>query len=368
MQLTKPKKTLVTLLIASSLIVLLFVLLPVALPFLLAYLLASAAEPGLRWLEKHTPLPRLLRSGICVSLLFLLLGSVLYFLCRVLWGELQSLARQLPNLLARLREPTAQLRQWLEGFAARLPEELGAVLLDCADRLFTGSSMLADALARRLSSLVSGAVAGMPGLVLNVVTTLLATYMSSAALPDVKRFLRARLPAAWAERLSELHRRLGSSLGSWVKAQLKLMGLVFAVLTVGLWLLGVEFALLFGALIAFLDALPVLGAGIILIPWALISFLQAEQRMGFGLLALYAAATLTRTVLEPRIVGRQLGLHPLVTLAAFYLGYRLFGVAGMLLLPICAALTKQLRELVCVSGEASVRVSGEASAGGETPV
>ena len=346
MQAKKWKKPLVTAAAAAGAAALVFLALPTALPFLLAYLLASAAEPGQRYLEKHTPLPRPLRCGLAVSALFLLLGGVLYFLCRVVWGELQALARQLPALLARLREPTAQLRGWLESLAARLPEELGAGLLGWADRLFTGSPLLADALARRLTALVSGAVAGMPGLLLGVVTTVLATYMTSAALPDVKRYLKAKLPAAWAERLSELHRRLGSSLGCWVKAQLRLMGLVFAVLTLGLWLLGVEFALLFGALIAFLDALPVLGSGLVLIPWALISFLQADRQLGFGLLALYAAATLTRTVLEPRIVGRQLGLHPLVTLAAFYVGGRLFGVPGMLLFPIGAGLTGQVREVI----------------------
>ena len=340
------KTLLTTAAVAAALVLSLFVLLPLTLPFLLAYLFAAAAEPGVQALKKHTPLPRWLRSGLCVSVLFVLLGAVLFFFCRVVWGELQSLVRQLPDLLERMQAPTEQLRGWLEGLAGKAPGGLGPALQAWVDRFFTDSSMLAETLARRLTALVTGAVTGMPKLLLTVVTAVLATYMTSAALPDVRKWLKARLPELWARRLSEIRTRIGRTLGSWLRAQLKLLGLVFAVLTVGLWLLGTEFALLFGALIAVLDALPVLGSGVVLIPWALISFLQADQRMGFGLLALYAAAALTRTVLEPRIVGRQLGLHPLLTLASFYLGYRLFGVPGMLLLPICAILTKQVRELL----------------------
>ena len=85
-----------------------------------------------------------------------------------------------------------------------------------------------------------------------------------------------------------------------------------------------------------------LGTGTVLIPWALVSFLQERSGLGFGLLALYGAASLTRSVLEPHLVGRQLGLPPLATLMAFYAGYRLFGVAGMILSPVLAVLVWQL--------------------------
>ena len=106
-----------------------------------------------------------------------------------------------------------------------------------------------------------------------------------------------------------------------------------------------DFFLLLGALIALFDALPVFGAGMILIPWALISFLQSDTRMGFGLIILYGVEALTRSALEPRLVGRQIGLHPLATLLAFYVGYRLMGVLGMILFPIASILIKQLFEL-----------------------
>ena len=87
-------------------------------------------------------------------------------------------------------------------------------------------------------------------------------------------------------------------------------------------------------------ALPVLGTGIILLPWSIVSMVQGNYFLGIGLLGIYCAAVITRSVLEPRLVGNQLGLDPLLTLMFLYGGFRFWGVAGMLLSPILAGIIK----------------------------
>ena len=101
-------------------------------------------------------------------------------------------------------------------------------------------------------------------------------------------------------------------------------------------------ALGIAAVTALIDALPVFGTGTILIPWALALFLQGETKTGIGLVILYGAAALSRQALEPRLVGKQVGLNPVLTLLALYTGYRLLGVGGMIVFPIAAMLFKQL--------------------------
>ena len=317
-----------------------FLLLPLLLPFLLAYGLALAAEPAVAALGRRTRLPRWLRSGLCVTGLFALLGALLCFFGRILWEELLRLVRQLPALLAQLQPALSALRESLEALARRAPETLSAPLIRWIDELFAGGAGLLESLYGFLSGLVSGIVTGVPPLFLSLVTTVIAAYMSSAALPGLKAWLRCHLPAAWQEWLRQARTRAKAVLGGWCRAQLKLIFLVFLLLTLGLWILGVEFPLLFGGLIALLDALPVLGTGTVLIPWALISFLQERSALGFGLLALYGLCSLSRSVLEPHLVGRQFGLPPLATLMAFYIGYRLFGITGMILLPLAALIVK----------------------------
>ncbi len=340
MQLQKYRKPLLTAGMAVLGLSLCFTLLPLLLPFLLAYGLALGAEPAVAALGRRSRLPRWLRSGLCVTGLFLLAGTALWFFGRVLWGELLRLVGQLPALLHQLQPTLSGLRQSLEDLARRAPEALSGPLVRWIGELFAGGAGLLESFYSFLSGLVSGVVTGVPKLFLGLVTTVIASYMTSASLPGVKAWLRRRLPAAWQEWLRQVKARTKQVFGGWCRAQAKLIGLVFLLLTMGLWVLGVEFPLLFGGLIALLDALPVLGTGTVLIPWALISFLQDSSARGFGLLALYGICSLSRSVLEPHLVGKQLGLPPLATLMAFYIGYRLFGILGMILLPLAAMLVK----------------------------
>lgn len=113
----------------------------------------------------------------------------------------------------------------------------------------------------------------------------------------------------------------------------------------GLILLRVPYSALWSLVIALVDAIPMLGTGTILVPWAGFCLLEHHTARALGLLGLYLAATLTRSTLEPRLVGRQLGLDPLLTLAALYAGFRLWGVGGMLLAPILTVTAVQLCEL-----------------------
>ena len=80
-----------------------------------------------------------------------------------------------------------------------------------------------------------------------------------------------------------------------------------------------------------LSLLPVIGIGFILIPWAVISLFQGNRLLGFGLLLLYLAINLLRSLLEPKLVGKSIGLPPLVTLLSIYAGLQLFGIAGLLM-------------------------------------
>jgi predicted PurR-regulated permease PerM len=121
---------------------------------------------------------------------------------------------------------------------------------------------------------------------------------------------------------------------------------VAVILAVCFWLLKIPHGLLWAVVIALVDALPVLGCGVVLLPWSLILLLQGHRLRCVGLLGTYALVFLSRNVLEPKLLGKELGLDPLVTLLSIYAGYRLLGLPGMLLAPLLAVvLTKLLSEL-----------------------
>ena len=122
------------------------------------------------------------------------------------------------------------------------------------------------------------------------------------------------------------------------------MAVTFGILVAGLFLLRVQGAALLATLIALLDALPVLGAGLALVPWALVELILGNYGRGLGLAAIYTVTLTVRNALEPQVVGKQIGLHPLVALISFFVGWRLAGLMGMLLGPILTLILVKLQE------------------------
>ncbi len=316
-------------------------LLPIALPFLMAALLALAAEPLVSFFQSRTKMPRGAATGVGVTMTLMLLALVLMVLVALLIRELGALAGVLPDLEGAAVSGLSVLEGWILGLIQGAPEGVGTMLTHSVQRMFSDSTRLLDAVTSWLLGLASGVVSRLPDSALGLFTWLLAAYMISAKLPQIRTRIRGDMPESWKERYLPWFFRLKGSVLGWLKAQCKLMGLTFFVLTAGLLLLQVPYAPVWGAVIAALDALPVLGTGMILVPWGIICFLQGDTLRGVGLLGVYAAAALLRSVLEPRLVGKQLGLDPLVTLGAMYGGYRLFGLPGMIFSPLAAVVITQ---------------------------
>lgn len=320
--------------------------LPVLLPFLIGYLVARIAEPLVRRLANRRWMPRWVCAGLCVTVVFLLLVVVLYLLCRLLCGQLAGLLRELPALLQSVAGPLEWLQEQVLGLASRAPAEMQPMLRGWVEQLFAGSSMVLEKLSEGLFSTASAMLVGLPDLLLFLMTAILASFMISARLPWLHRTVKRLIPDKWHRKIQLFGERTKNALGGWVRAQIRLMGLTFLILTAGLLLLRIHYAILLAALITLIDALPVFGTGTVLIPWGLLCFLRQDPARGVGLLVLYGTAALTRSAMEPRLIGRQIGMNPLLTLLALYAGWQLCGVAGMILFPIGAILLQEFCELL----------------------
>lgn len=320
-------------------------LLPVALPFLLGLGMAALAEPLVRRLADQCRLPRALASTLVLTGLYLAVGGLLYLLCRTLYRELGAAAQGLPALLQALAGPLNGLQQWLDALAGRAPEGLRPWLEEAASGLFSGTAALTSRITGWLLGLASSLLTGLPDSMLMTGTAILSSFMISAQLPCLRRKAAAFSSARWQGKVISALLGLRRALSGWCVAQLKLMLMTFLIVTAGLFLLRVEVPLLAGGIIALVDALPMLGTGTVLLPWGLLLFLQGRPATGAGLIVLYGISAMVRSALEPRMVGRQLGIDPLLTLTALYAGYRLWGVGGMLLAPVLTITALQLHAL-----------------------
>ena len=311
---------------------------PVLLPFAVGAVIGTLAEPVIQRLR----LPRWAASGLCVTGVYLILGAAVYFLCRILCGELTGFLRGLPAAAQSLAQPVERLKGWLLSVAERFPDGIGAALEQGVEDFFHNGAGLGSKLYDRAFAMASATLKKIPDLALFLLTAVLSSFMISAQRPRLTRLWQTKAPAVWQTRLQAVVRRLKMALGGWCRAQLKLMGVTFLVLTTGFLLLRLRYPLMFALGISLIDALPVFGSGIILIPWGLLLFLQGDTARGVGMLCLYGVAALLRTALEPRMLGKQIGLDPLLTLFAIYAGYRFFNILGMVLFPLVAMLVKQL--------------------------
>lgn len=319
-------------------------LLPVLIPFGLGALVALAAEPVVQFGTRKLRLPRILASGISVTLTLVLLAGLLSLVGALAVKELGRLAGSLPDAQQTLQQGMTLLRDWVIGIAARLPENVGNLVTGSVLDLFGSGSALLHRLTGRLPQLLGAVLGWLPDGALGLGTGILAGYMISARLPQLKQTLSARLPQSWRETYIPRLKRVQKTLGQWLKAQGKLLLVTYGVVTLGFLLLGIRNGIFWAVIVALVDAVPVLGTGTVLIPWALVEMLQGNTLRALGLTAVYAASFLTRTILEPRLVGRHLGLDPLMTLLFLYIGYRFWGIIGMIAAPMLAAAAKSLTE------------------------
>lgn len=316
--------------------------LPILLPFGLGLALAIAAEPSVRVLAQKLHLPRPVAAGIGVTAVFALALALAIILIAFLVREAGQLSRIMPELTSAAQQGLDSLQSWLLTLSAKAPDALRPVLENTVISLFSGSGATMERFTDRLLSVAAGLFSRIAASALTVATAVLSAYMISARLPQLRQAAATQLPPEWRGRYLPALRELKGGLFGWLTAQLKLSGITLVQLLAGFWLLRIPHAAIWAVGVALVDAFPVLGTGTILIPWSIICLLQGQTARGAGLLGLYAVVWLVRSVLEPRLLGKELGLDPLVTLLAMYTGYKLLGILGMILSPLLAVAAVRL--------------------------
>ena len=328
----------------------------IVLPFLLAWLLSRPVKSLSSALSRRTRLPR----GAWAALLVIL--TVGGFVTLVISGVRRGI-REMSTLVEELAADTDGLVSAVEGalerarsLSSRIPflrhfEDTPGYEDFCArlDSLVEeGAGRLVTAITRRLPDAAMAVAEWVPAAFLFVTVMLLACYYFSADDGRIGRGMAAGIrrltPEGLRDRLPPWGRRLRRIGRQYLRACLLLGLLTFLEAFIGLALLRVPYAFILAILIAVVDFLPLLGTGIVLIPWAVVSLLLGEVKLGIGLLILYVVTSVIRQVLEPKLIGDGLGLHPLLSLVAMYGGLRSFGVWGMILAPLVTAGVKSVLE------------------------
>lgn len=308
--------------------------LPVGFPFLVGAAVALGAEPLVGLLNRKAGVPRWAAAGVGVLTVMALLGAVTMLLIALLIRQAGNLTKVIPDLTDAVQTGLGSLQGWLTELSYRAPAGVRPVLHASVENLFSGSGAAVDRMTDKVIDMASNILSRVPDSALGISTAVLAAFMISARLPKLKKQASSMLSGPFREKYLPAFLELKHSVGGWLLAELKLSGVTAVLLFLGFWALRIPYFPLWAILTAFVDALPVLGTGAVLVPWSVVCFLQGQTVRGVGLLGVYALVWLVRSVLEPKFVGSQLGLDPLVTLASMYAGYKLFGLLGLILTPV----------------------------------
>lgn len=320
--------------------------LPYVWPFAAAFVLSGILEPFVRFASKGLlRFSERKRRIICtlagMILLFGLAGALLTALVSWLFRELAGFVRSLPQLLQWFNERALpELIGLYRRFSILLPEGIPDLVEQ--NLLSLGQSLVRSA-ASLSAWLTSGAwstASSIPHALLSLVLTLMGTYYITADRKRISAFFQRILPADITNRSRLIRANLLTALMGQLRSQLTISMIVMFFLMIALSVAGVKYGAAIGMLIGLADALPLFGAGVFLIPWSLVSFLTGQTGLGVTLACLYGGAIIIRQILEPKLVGRQLGLYPLAAMAAMYAGYRLLGFAGLIAGPLLLTLAK----------------------------
>ncbi|MDK2800338.1 MAG: hypothetical protein PWQ70_1957 [Clostridiales bacterium] len=317
------------------------------LPFILAYVIAHISEPVVVFMEKKLKIPRPIASAIAILSVLLLISAIITFIVYRMIYEIKRLAERLPEFFDMI---TLQVNELLDKgikIYLNLPDEISQFV----DSVLENISQNIMDLLKPATGAATGATAkfaynfatSLPSILIFIIALFIAAYFMSSDKERITKFLLKQLSPEWAARIVNIRNDLLFALLGYIKAQLILMSITFVEVSIGLLVIGVDYAILLALLISFIDALPILGTGTVLIPWGIISLAMGNYPMAFSLIILYGIVLLVRQLLEPKIVGVQIGLYPLVTLMSMYVGFQTFGIVGMILGPITVLIVRNLQ-------------------------
>ncbi len=305
-------------------------LLPIFLPFLIAWATALAIRAPAKKVAALTKIPeritRLLLSFAVTVLLFGVISLVLWQLVGAIWGFLSDIGRGegLYDILIQITNPSLTI------FGDAIPPELSERISEAV------RSLLSSALSS-LASAVTSWVSVLPRAFIFLLVTLIALVYFNLDLERINAAVRAVLPQKVGIWLSKIRHQIFEVGLKYVKSYLLIMLITFVVMLFGFFILRVPRAPLIAVIVAVLDVLPIIGVGTVLVPWSVFEIATGNAAMGVGLIVLFLANEVIRQFAEPKIVGKNLNVHPLLTLVLLYFGYSLFGISGLVLIPIIIA-------------------------------
>ena len=349
MDYSRQKKFIVNMLFAGLIGLLVCVVLrygfKLASPFIFAAIFAYVIRRPANFISRKTKAPYKLIAFIMVLLFFCCLGLVISLIGAKLISLLADFISGLPvQYKDQIVPALTKLFDDIEISVSKVDPSLQSFLNDVFAQFIQLVGDLVSGISVKLVGLISGIASSLPMVFIKTLLMIISTFFMTMDYELLTGFLVRQVPERYQPLFKEIKNYIVGTLFVCIGSYALIMSITFTELYLGFSIIGIEKPFMAAILIALFDILPVLGTGGIMIPWALISLLQQNVQLAISLLIIYLVVTVIRNIIEPKIVGSRIGLHPVVTLLSLFIGAQLFGLIGLLGFPITLSLLKHLND------------------------
>ncbi|MBC7083107.1 MAG: sporulation integral membrane protein YtvI [Firmicutes bacterium] len=303
-------------------------------PFIIAFVIAAIIDPPVEFLVRRT---RLSRGGavlIMLCLLLVVVGIGVVVGVSRLYLEIQDLSRALPMYNISFEEMLSRVVQDVERLYRELPAPIIDAIRNNQYRLYLA---VESVLAR-----VTGMVTALPNIAFILVISFFAAFFMSRDKREISEFLVSLTPSRWREKARAMRAEVVSAALGFIRAQFILIMITTVVSIVGFSIAGTGYAWLLGIVCGILDLIPVVGPGTLYVPMIVYYAFKRRLFEAVVIAALMAVQFVLRKGAEPRVVGANVGVHPLAILVAVYVGIRLFGASGIVIGPLFVIVIKAM--------------------------
>lgn len=334
---------------------------PIMTPFIIAFCVSGLMEFLTKRMGfKREKLRRLLSLGLC-GVLYAVAFTLVALVSAKIVSEAVDLITAIPSFFTNYLMPLINRgADYLETVIKPYDVHLAAMVDELSASMIKTIGQFVTDFSGKALVWVTNSATSIPGVIVQVIITVISTFFMVLDFDKVFGFLKKLVPVKMRDVVSTGAHYAKTMVLVYIKSYSILFTLTFVELTIGFLILGVQYAPVLALAIAVFDLLPILGTGGILLPWTLIALIIGNYKMSIGILVLYLIITAIRNTLEPKIVGKQIGLHPLATLISMLLGLNLFGLVGLLGVPVLVAVLNAMYRAREVQSAKQENASAEA--------
>ena len=332
---TRPYWKVIVSLVFSLIATILFVvigycLLRLFLPFVIGWIIAFIANPMVCWLEKRLKIVKKLGSAITIVVVLGAVVGVIYLVIDSIVQEASGLISDLPRMYGEMKLGLLEIGANLQGTFQLLPKEAQHGWNSIMSNLGAAAGEWIGTLSEPTVEVAGNVAKSIPSVFIGMIVMIISAYFFVAEREEVIAWVKKVTPKPVEDRMAMVISNLKSAIGGYFKAQFQIMLVLGTIMFVGFTILGVKYAIVLAILFAFLDFLPFFGTAITLVPWAIYNLLGHNYKMAVGLVVLYVLTQLIRQLIQPKLVGDEVGLKALPTLVLLYLGYKVGSIWGMI--------------------------------------